>query len=271
MSNLRNTTKHSLTISAAIGACLAFSACGAIAEKTTEEGAERVIEAESGENVERDVDSDGGSFSIETGEGGSSFDDDGTLVVTDGDGSVFTGSANDDDLVATDANDDDLVATDANDDDLVATDANDDDLVATDADGDPVMNVVADGEGEEISIQGDDGDIIYRVDTEIPAEWPSEIPRPDGLVVEAGSYIAAEGGAMITVVGTPTSGSAAEYADNYLGGEASSGFTETGRSDQSADGIATAQRNYENNLWAISVSGADDGESSVVNISVMSK
>ena len=241
MSNLRNTTKHSLTISAAIGACLAFSACGAIAEKITEEGAERIIEAESGENVELDFDSDGGSFSIETEEGGFSFDDDGTFVVTDGDGSVFTGSANDDGLVV------------------------------TDADGDPVLNVDADGEGGEISIQGDDGDNVYRIDTEIPAEWPSEIPRPDDLVVEAGSYIAAEGDAVITVVGIPTSGTAAEYADSYLGSVSSSGFTETGRFDQSADGSTTAQRSYENNLWTLNVSGHDDGESSVVNISVMSK
>jgi len=238
MSNLRNTTKHSLTISAAIGACLAFSACGAIAEKITEEGAERIIEAESGENVELDFDSDGGSFSIETEEGGFAFDDDGNFVVTDGDGSVFTGSANDDGLIV------------------------------TDADGDPVLNVDADGENGEISIQGDDGDNVYRIDTEIPAEWPSEIPRPDGLEVQAGSYLASDGEALLTVAGTPTSGTAAEYADSYLG---SSGFNEIGRFDQSADGSTTAQRTYENNGWTVNVSGYDDGGSSVVTISVMSK
>lgn len=232
--------KLSVRVSVAAAACLALSSCGGIAEKITEEGAERLIEAESGEDVELDFDSDDGSFSIQTEDGGFAVDDDGNFVVTDQDGSVFTGSASEDQLIV------------------------------TDADGDPVLNVNGDGSEGEILVQGDDGESVYRVVTEIPAEWPSEIPRPDGLTVEGGSYVAAEGETLITVIGTPT-GSAVEFTDAYLGSVASSGFTETGRFDQSADGSTTAQRTYENNFWVININGYDSGGDSVVNISVMSK
>ena len=230
--------KHSIKISAIAGACLAFSACGAIAEKITEEGAERIIEAESGENVEIDFDSDDGSFSIETEEGSLAVDDDGNFIVTDQDGSVFTGSASDDQLVV------------------------------LDDDGNHVLN--GDGSGGEILVQGNDGESVYRVVTEIPAEWPSQVPLPEGLDVEGGSYVAAEGETLITVIGTPP-GSAVDYVDSWLSSVASSGFTETGRFDQSADGSTTAQRSYENNFWTININGYDSGDDNVVNISVMSK
>lgn len=244
MNNLRTShdsaTTRTLRVSAAIAACFAFTACGAIAEKVTEEGAERILEAESGENIELDFDSDDGSFSIETEDGGFSLDDDGTFVVTDGDGSVFTGSASDDGIAVVDDN------------------------------GDPVLNVAGNGDGGEISIQGDDGEAVYRLDTEIPAEWPSAVPLPDGLDIEGGTYIASDGEQVITVVGTPA-GSAVEYTDSWLSSVTSSGFTETGRFDQSADGTATAQRTYENNFWTININGYDDTESSVVTISLMAK
>ncbi len=237
------TMKHltnSVKISAAVAACLAFSACGAIAEKITEEGAERIIEAESGEDIELDFDSGDGSFSIETEEGGFSLDEDGNFVVTDQDGSVFTGSASDDQLVV------------------------------LDEDGNPVLNVNGDGSGGEILVQGNDGESVYRVVTEIPAEWPSQVPLPEGLDVEGGSYVAAEGETLITVIGTPP-GSAVDYVDSWLASVASSGFTETGRFDQSADGSTTAQRSYENNFWTININGYDSGDDNVVSISVMSK
>ncbi len=234
MKNLTN----SLKITAVIGACLAFSACGAIAEKITEEGAERIIESESGENVDLDFNSGDGSFSIQTEDGSFAVDEDGNFVVTDQDGSVFTGSASDDGLSV------------------------------SNAEGDPVLNVS--GDDGEVLMQGEDGESVFRIVTDIPEEWPSEIPRPEGLQVEGGSYIAENGEVLMTVIGSP-SGSAVEYTDDWLGSIASSGFTETGRFDQSADGSTTAQRSYENNFWVININGYDSGDDHVVNISLMSK
>lgn len=237
------TLEHRLTTSARIslvvGACLAFSACGAIAEKVTEEGAERILESESGGNVDLDFNNGDGSFSVKTEDGGFSFDEDGNFVVTDQDGSVFTGSASEDQIVVTDQN------------------------------GDPVLDVTGDGDNGELSIQGDDGEAVYRVVTEIPSEWPSNIPRPEGLAIEGGTYISADGESMISIIGTP-SGSAVDYTDKYLVAVAAAGWTETGRYDQSADGSVTAQRTYERDGWALNINGYDDGDTAMVNISLLS-
>jgi hypothetical protein len=235
---LKNSAKISVRISVAAAACLAFSACGAIAEKVTEEGAERLIEAESGEDVELDFDSGDGSFSLETEEGSFSFDEDGNFVVTDQDGSVFTGSASDDGLIV------------------------------LDEDGEPVVNVSGDGENGEISIEGENGESVYRVVTDIPAEWPSDIPRPEGLTIEGGTYISADGETVITVIGTP-SGSAIDYTESYLVAVAAAGLTETGSFDSTQDGSTTTQHTYENAEWTLSINSYQDGDSNIVNISIL--
>lgn len=219
---------------------LMVGGCGSIAEKVTEEGVERIIEAESGENVELDFDSGDGSFSIETEEGGFSFDEDGNFVVTDQDGSVFSGSADNDGLVV------------------------------YDEDGDPVLNVDGDAEGGELTVLGDDGESVYRVDTSIPAEWPNEILRPEGLDVEAGIFAQGNGDTVITVVGEP-SGSAADFAATYGDSIAAAGFDESSRFDSAADGGSTVQRSYENDNWQLNVTGFIDDSTNVVNILLASK
>lgn len=238
MTNLRNTCSVSVKISAAIAACLTFSACGNIAEKVTEEGAERIIEAESGEDVDIDFDSDDGSFSVQTEDGSFSIGDDGSFVVTDQDGSVLTGNANDDGFVV------------------------------TDQDGEQVLSV--DEDNGEISIQGEDGEDVYRVVTEVPDEWPSDIPRPEALTVEAGSYASADGDTLMTLIGTPDEGDAVAYAENYASALLAAGMTETGRFDSSSDGNTTAQRSYENEQWMVSVSSYVDDATNSISISLVS-
>ena len=229
----------STKVAAAVVVGLAFSSCGAIAEKVTEEGAERIIEAESGENVDIDFDSDDGSFSVETEEGSFSLDDDGNFVVTDENGSVFTGSASDDGLVLTDEN------------------------------GEQVLSVDGDAESGEFTLEGADGESVYRVDTDIPAEWPTEIPRPEGLDVEGGAFTQDGTDTVMTVVGT-ASGSAVEYARSYGEAVAAAGLTETAKFDSDADGTSTAQRSYENDNWELNITGFVDDSSSIVNIFLVS-
>jgi len=213
----KHRVKLSVRLSVVAAACLAFSGCGGIAEKITEEGAERLIEAETGEDVELDFDSGDGSFSVETESGGFSFDEDGNFVVTDEDGSVFTGSASDD---------------------------------------------------GQILVESENGEGAFRVVTDIPDEWPSNIPRPEGLTIEGGSYITAEGETMMTVIGSP-SGSAIDYTEAYLATVAAAGFTETGSFDSTQDGSATIQRTYENGEWTLNINGYQDGDSNIVNISIL--
>ncbi len=241
MTNLRNISSTSIKISAAVAACLAFSACGAIAEKVTEEGAERILEAETGEDVELDFDSGDGSFSLQTEDGSFAIDEDGSFVVTDENGSVFSGSASEDGLVV------------------------------MDEDGNPVVNVSGDGETGEISIQGENGADVYRVVTEVPAEWPNDVPRPEALTVDAGSYASADGETGMTLIGAPNNGDAVSYTENYSTALMAAGLTETGRFDTSADGATTAQRTYENDGWTISVSGFVDDANNSISITLVAK
>jgi flagellar basal body rod protein FlgG len=245
MTNLAKSTSStlgdSIKISAVVAACVAFSACGAIAEKVTEEGAERIIEAESGENVDLDFNSGDGSFSVKTEDGSFSVNENGEFVVTDADGSVFSGSASDDGVVVVDDN------------------------------GNPVLNVSGDGDSGEISIQGENGEDVYRVVTDVPDEWPSDIPRPEALTVDAGSYASADGETLMTLIGAPDNGDAVEYTENYSKALLAAGLTETGRFDSSANGTTNAQRTYESDRWVVNVSGYFDDSTNAISISVVSK
>ncbi len=247
---MTNSTKHLtstrtstgiLKTSAIIGACIAFSACGAITEKITEEGAERILESESGEKVDLDFDSGNGSFSVKTEEGGFSVDENGNFVVTDQDGSVFTGSASEDQVTVRDQN------------------------------GDPVVDLSGDGTNGEMTVAGEDGAAVFRVFTEIPAEWPSEIPRPEAIAIDAGTFINADGDTVLSIVGTPNKGDAVEYTETYSSALMAAGLTETGRFDSSSDSSTNAQRTYESNDWTVNVSGYEDNSTGTVSISVASK
>jgi hypothetical protein len=235
MMNLRN-VPTSIKISAAVAACLAFSACGAIAEKVTEEGAERILEAETGEDFDINFD-DGLSVQTEGG-GGFTVNEDGTFTVTDENGSVFSGSASDDGLTV------------------------------LDQDGNPVLNVSGDGSEGEISIEGEN---VYRLVTGIPAEWPSDVALPDGLTIEAGTYAVANGETIVTLIGAPNNGDAVSYTDTYGNALLAAGLTETDRMDSSAGDSTNAQRTYENNEWVVSVIGSVDDSMNSIIINLVSK
>jgi hypothetical protein len=234
-SNIRTSVK----ISAAVAACLAFSACGAIAEKVTEEGAERIIESESDGDVDFDFDSGDGSFSVQTEDGTFAANADGSFVVTGENGEVLSGSANDDGLVV------------------------------LNEDGDPVLNVS--GDSGEISIEGEDGENVFRVVTEIPAEWPSDVPLPDGLTIEGGTYIIDDGETLMTLIGAPNNGDAFEYIENYGNALRAAGLNETGQFDSSAGGSTNAQRIYENNEWVVNMIAFVDDSSNAITISLVSQ
>ena len=225
---------------AAAGLMFSMSACGAIAEKIAEEGAERIIEAETGENIELDINGDGG-ISVQSDDGGFSLNEDGEFVVTDADGSVFSGSAGEDGVVV------------------------------FDQDGNPIVDVDIDANGEtgQVTLQGEDGESVYRVETEIPSEWPNNVPRPDDLVIDTGSYVKADVETLMTLIGSP-SGSAIDFTNAYGAALGAAGFTETGRFDSEASSGSTAQRTYESEAWTLNINGFVDDSSNVVSISLIS-
>jgi hypothetical protein len=63
-------------------------------------------------------------------------------------------------------------------------------------------NVDIDTSGDgEISIDTDEGSVSFG-SGEVPAEWPEDVPIPDGLEVSTGSTIDASDGRLVSVVGT---------------------------------------------------------------------
>jgi hypothetical protein len=233
--------RRSLGAVIAAGLILSMSACGAIAEKITEEGAERIIEAETGENVELDINGDGG-ISVRSAEGGFSLNEDGEFVITDAEGSVLSGSAGESGLVV------------------------------FDEDGNPVVDVDVDANGEtgQVTLQGEDGESFYRVVTEIPAEWPNSVPRPEGLAIDMGSVIKAEGVTLMTLIGSPN-GSAIDFTNAYGAALGAAGFTEASRFDSDTDGGTSALRTYESDAWTLNISGSVDNSGNIVNLSLTSK
>jgi hypothetical protein len=89
----RRRGRRPLAVVAAVGASVALLASCA---KATETGIEQVVESQTGEDVDLDVDDDG-SFSVETDEGGMTVDEDGNFVITDENGETITGNAGDED------------------------------------------------------------------------------------------------------------------------------------------------------------------------------
>jgi hypothetical protein len=134
MASRNNAARFALGIAAV--ATVALSACG----DSTESGIEKMIEEQSGGNV--DIDSDDGSFSIQTEDGSMTVDENGNFVVTDADGSVITGNA--------------------------------------------------DSESGEFSIESEDGSFSSGSTSELPDEWPSDVPEPDGLAITS-AFVVADG------------------------------------------------------------------------------
>jgi hypothetical protein len=117
---------------------------------------------------------------------------------------------------------------------------------------------------------GEDGESVFRVVTEIPAEWPNSVPRPDGLVLDSGSFIKAEGETLMTLLGPPN-GSSFDFTDIYGVALGAAGFTETDRLDSETEAGSAAQRTYQGEAWTIIISGDVDNSGNVVNLSLVSK
>jgi hypothetical protein len=84
------THRSSRILALGAGVALAVASCGGNA---TESGIEKLIEQQTGGDVDLDFDNGSGGFSIDTEEGSMRMDADGNFVVTGPDGEVITGNA----------------------------------------------------------------------------------------------------------------------------------------------------------------------------------
>ncbi|MEL6894229.1 MAG: hypothetical protein AAFP84_21740 [Actinomycetota bacterium] len=182
------TTRRTTTISMLTIAAFTLAACGGAKENAIEE----LIERETGEEIDLDLDSDGG-FSVETEDGSISFDvdEDGSFTIEGPEGEVITGDADGDGNIDIDTGDDN-----------VTIDADDD---------------------GSFTIESEDGTIISGAGTELPDDWP--LPNPDGLTISGSQRFAGDGELIVSVIGTVADGPA--WAEAYAAQIAAAGFTES--------------------------------------------
>ena len=121
----------------------------------------------------------------------------------------------------------------------------------TDADG-QVVTGQGDGDGN-LTIEGDDGSFSVTQDSELPAEWPSDVPKPDGLAITSSSVFDTGTGNAVTLVGTADEGFAAGYASALGSAGLEKGFETTNADSYSAI--------YGNDSWQVSIGTSTiDGE-----------
>jgi hypothetical protein len=123
----------------------------------------------------------------------------------------------------------------------------------TDADGEVIT-----GQGDDdgnFTVDGDDGTFTMSQGGEIPEEWPSEIPQPDGVALSGSSVIDTGQGSGITLAGSVDDADAfmAEYGGN-LEGAGLSKMSEYSNPDSAA-------AVYGNDEWTMSIGAStfDDG------------
>lgn len=172
---------------------IATTGCGRLVERATEEGVERAIEADSGENV--DIDFSDGQIRVESDEGDVTFsaDENGVNIDgTDADGNDFSVDA---DETGLEAQGGDGASVNVDEDGT---------FVATDENGE-VFTGGADDEGS-FTVEGADGEAVFSTAEGMPADWPSDVPQPEGLRDLTGTSFAGAETLTIVVTGTTAEG-----------------------------------------------------------------
>ncbi len=135
-------------------------------------------------------------------------------------------------------------------------------FVITDADG-SVVTGSADAESGEFNVESEDGSFSSGSTTELPEQWPSDIPEPDGLSITNATVIGSATEQAITVVGTVDGEG---FVDSYASALQSAGFDEqsTFRSDGTINNV------YSNGDWTVGVVYFGDQNENQVTVSVYS-
>jgi hypothetical protein len=123
-------------------------------------------------------------------------------------------------------------------------------------DGSQVVDAEFDEDGEgSMEISGEEGEGSIDVSTgsgELPDEWPSEIPQPDGITIEGSSTFSSGDEFVTSVQGTASP----EWIESYGASVESAGFSQSSRMETQE----SLNLFYEGNGWAITVFGADGGD-----------
>ncbi|MEM8619160.1 MAG: hypothetical protein AAGF73_05525 [Actinomycetota bacterium] len=225
MTTARSHTSVRRALALGVGLAGLTAACSS----ATEEGIEQLIESQSGGDVE--IDLDDGGFSFESDEGSMSVDEDGNFIIEGADGEVVTGQAGDGSFTLEDE--------------------------------DGVAEFGVDEEDGDVSVQTEDGSFEFNEGSEIPDEWPSEVPVPEGLTITSSAFIGDGTTGQSTVTGD-VAGSPVEYAEAYGALLVAEGFEETGVF-RSGDDITST---YMSDAYTVSINGLGSTGESIVTIGV---
>ncbi len=135
-------------------------------------------------------------------------------------------------------------------------------FVITDADG-SVVTGNADAETGEFVVESEDGSFSSGSTTELPEEWPTEIPEPDGLAISSATVIGSDTEQAITVTGSVDS---VDFVDAYGSTLESAGLDE--ESTFKSDG--TVNNVYRNDRWTVGVLYYGDAGDDQVTVSIYS-
>ena len=132
-------------------------------------------------------------------------------------------------------------------------------FVITDADGSVVTGNV-DSESGGFSAEAEDGSFRIDASGEIPEEWPSDVPSPEGI--EGASSTVTQSSTELAITGT---GQADEtFVDDYGSTLEDDGFEQT----SSFESDVNITRVFENETWTVSVNSFPDGDTSQVAVSL---
>jgi len=135
-------------------------------------------------------------------------------------------------------------------------------LVVTDADGSVVTGNI-DAETGEVSIESEAGSFSSGSTTELPDEWPSEIPEPDGLAITSAAVIGSDTEQAFTVIGT-VAGDGAGFVESFASALVDAGFNE----DSTFTSDGTINNVYSNASWSVSVAYYGEQTDNQATISV---
>ncbi len=251
--------KHTITRTAIGTVMLAVIAtgCGNLVERATEKAVERAVEegveADTGGDVDVDFNEDGISIQSDEGDFNLSVDENGVAIDgTDADGNDFSLDADENGVNAESG--DGTLDVDS-----------DGTFTATDADGDVTTGQVSsDGNSVDFTVEGEDGDAVFTSGEGIPTQWPSTVPRPEGLDNIFGTYIAEAGDQNVVVTGT-TGASAKDAFDDYVDRLSDAGFDEDTKFNQGRDFYSAT---YTKGDITVSVTTQASGNSTDVVIGI---
>lgn len=251
---------------------LTATACGD-SSSSQEAALEQLIESESGQEIDLDLDGDGG-FTLQTDEGGFSIevDDEGNVVFdsdegsgtfdVDGDtGGTFEFDGEDGSGSVQVDEDGSFVVTDESGEVVTGQSDGDGGFTVTGEDGDTMVTDI-DGDSGSVVISSDDGS-TFESGPGIPDQWPSDIPQPVGLTDATGTFMGDATSMNVVVAGTPE-GDPVAYLEDYVAQLAAAGFSET--STFSSDG--TVSYTHERDGVMVSSSYSDLGVTGQIVVTI---